>query len=144
MTSQVSIYRHEDGVLDPMTGIIVSSHGSLVYTGKARIWYAQSGNIVLLGDADINLMDTYLSIPWAVGIIPHRDDVVVVESCQDDPDLEGAGFRIMNNDGGGLMNATRKFALQTFTDSHTWTSHIKHTDFSVSFTVSTAASGVVS
>ena len=120
MTCHVRIYRHEDPVFDDETGLMTSSHGTKIYEGDARLWYAQGGNVVELGDADINMMNTYVSIPWDSDPVPHRDDIVMVDSCALDPDLVDRAFRVMNTDGGGLMNATRKMTVSTFAESHTW------------------------
>ena len=143
MVATVAIYRHEDGSFDPVTGMLSSQSGRVIYTGKGRIWYASSGSVTVMGDADIDIIDTYLSIPFATRAVPRRDDVAVVVKSETDPDMVGRAWRIMSADGGGLMNATRKMAMQTMTDSQTWGSFLKFEEAETSVSVVVTATGSV-
>ena len=117
---QVSINRHADWTLDGVSGELEITQGNSIYSGEARIWSSDTGSVLALGEADINTMATYVSIPWDASPVPDRDDIVTVSSCPGDPDLAGRAFRIMSVDGGGLMRATRRMQVTALSESASW------------------------
>jgi hypothetical protein len=92
---------------------------SPTYAGKARIWESNTGQIVIVGDAAITLMQTNISIPFSAPK-PKRDQIVVVNYAPQDSDLDGRAFRIIAVDGGGQIGATRRMTVTAYTDSDVW------------------------
>lgn len=121
MNSSVRINRGGRGVsLDRTTGLATTNTGSLIYTGKARIWSLDKNGPVSIGDSDLVLQTTQISIPWQTSTIPDNDDVVTVTACPGDPDVVGRSFRIIGTDGAALSRATRRLTCVTLAENRSW------------------------
>lgn len=119
MACTVSIYESAEKVLDTQTGRIGTATSPLLYRGKARIWESNTGQILMMGETAITLMQTNISIPFSAPK-PKRDQIVVVNVCPQDPDMVGRAFRVVAVDGGGQIGATRRMTVTAFTDSDVW------------------------
>lgn len=95
---------------DPVTRRQISTEGLLIYEGPARVWEVPSGNQVMIGEEEIVVTSTYLTIPYWVQPLPESDDLVVV-LASDDPDLTGRSLSIESVVRGGGLRASRRFQV---------------------------------
>jgi hypothetical protein len=119
MSCNVSIYNGAEKVLDRVTGVVETQFTNSWYTGKARIWETNTGATVMMGDAAVTIMQTNISIPFNSGV-PKKDQIVVVNSSPQDPDLVGRACRVIAVDGNGQIGAARRMTCTAYTDSDVW------------------------
>lgn len=119
MGATVSIFRDATQSFNSTTGIVETPVRTAYYTGIARVWTVDSGQVILAGEADITTANTNVSIPWG-SAQPQKDDLVKINSNQADPTVVGKVFRVMNIDGGGLIGGTIRMSCTAFTDSAVW------------------------
>jgi hypothetical protein len=115
----VSIYGGAQKGLNTDTGVVETLFVAPWYSGKARIWESNTGATAMMGEAAVTLMQTNISIPFHVGM-PKKDQIVVVTSAPQDPDLVGRAFRVIAVDGGGQIGAARRMTVTAYTDSDVW------------------------
>lgn len=121
MAYRVQIYRAGAAAFNGTTGVYTTNAKNLIYEGKGRIWYAGGGSAISIGDGDIVITPTYLSIPFETDPVPRVDDVVVVISSPD-PDFIGRTLRITSVDSGSYIHPARKMQVVVWSDNRTWTS----------------------
>lgn len=119
MNCTVVLSRFKRGTLDETTGRYTATTGTVLYTGLARIWSSNTGNVFDVSGTEMSMVSTYCSFPWDVAM-PHKDDKIEVVTCPGDADLVGRVFRIIYVDGGGLMTATRKTQIVGQTENRSW------------------------
>jgi hypothetical protein len=73
----------------------------------------------MVGEDEVPLQATQLSIPWNADPVPRRDDEVEVLTS-DDPAMVGKRFRIMDVAKAGDLRPTRRFTVQTIEASRQW------------------------
>ena len=96
---------------DPVTRRDISTEGELLYEGPARIWEVPAGQQVVIGEEEITVTSTYLSIPFWVQPLPEHDDLIVVTDS-DDEDLIGRSLDIISTVRGGGLRASRRFQVK--------------------------------
>jgi hypothetical protein len=113
MNSRVKIFTPDlgGGTYDPVTGDVTPGEGTFKYEGPARIWEVPGGQNIVIGEEEVTVTQTYLSIPYWVMPLPEMDDVIAVLES-DDPDLVGRTVIIQNTIRGGGLRASRRFQVQ--------------------------------
>lgn len=119
MNATIVILRNaRPAYVDPTTNQVRAAGKTTVYSGKARIWSVAANTPTGIGDTDLILQSATISIPWRIA--PRNDDTVTVLACPGDPDLVGRGFRIVGQDGGAQMRATRNLSVVTIGENRSW------------------------
>jgi hypothetical protein len=121
----VRIERMSLGVFDQVGGGIVPAVKALIYTGPARIWTVTGPQVIAVGEDEMSMTQTNLSIPWDADPVPHRDDIATVVDYNPhggfgDQALIGKTFRVLDVQYGGQMYATRRMSVQAIEESAAW------------------------
>jgi hypothetical protein len=118
MTSYVHIHQRSADTFSDTTGLVVTGFGTLLYAGVARI-YQLGGNTIDLGEGQIAMNTTYCSIPWD-SQSPTIDNVLQINTCPEDDNLNGTTWRILNVDGGGLVRVVRRLQITEWDSNRYW------------------------
>ena len=108
MDSQIKISR-PGRAYDPVTRRDSNTAGDLIYEGKARIWEVPGGSTAIIGDDEIVMTSTYMSVPYSAPM-PEADDLIVIVDSVD-PDLIGRTVNIDSIVRGGSLAASRQFSV---------------------------------
>ena len=115
MTSTCRVYTPSTGIntgtYDPVTGKVTATPGTIKYEGPCRLWEVPGGQTIVVGDQELSVTQTYLSMPYWVTPLPERDDVIQILTS-DDPDLVGRSVSIVSTIRGGGLRASRRFQVQ--------------------------------
>lgn len=114
MLSTCVIERVNQGDWDPMSNLVTAGGRTVIYTGVCRVWELSGPQPIDVGDDQIVLQSTNVSIPWNAVPVPRRDDEVKIVSSQSDLDLIGRRYRILDEAKSGDLRATRRFLVQGF------------------------------
>lgn len=114
MEDECRIWKPGKPVIDPVTKKATREAGETKYEGPCRFWEVSAGSQVVIGEEQITMTQSYLSLPWDAPI-PESDDVVKLTKS-DDPDLVGRTVSIVSMVRGGGLRASRRFLVQV-TDS---------------------------
>lgn len=113
MTSSCRVYTPNLGVgtYDRVTGRVTAGDPVIKYEGPCRIWEVPGGQQIIVGDEEITVTQTYLSLPYWITPLPENDDIIqVIES--DDPDLVGRTLSVVSTVRGGGLRASRRFQVK--------------------------------
>lgn len=110
MVDRCKIWKPGAPVVDPGTGVATRPVAEMKYDGPCRFWEVNAGQQIVVGDEQISMTQTYLSLPYD-SIIPEADDVVQITEC-DDSDLVGRMVNVTGVVRGGGLRASRKFSVQ--------------------------------
>ena len=121
MTAQVTIYRMHKPEMDPTSLLIISDTAETIYTGQARIRQVSGAAPILVGEEQLTLAGTAVSIPYDAAL-PRVDDIVVVDSFGTDTELVSRAFQVRDVDGGGLIRAVRTMTCTLYNESRWWES----------------------
>jgi hypothetical protein len=105
------IERVDEGLWDPLSNLVTAGGRTVIYTGVCRVWELSGPQPVDIGDDQIVLQSTNISIPWDVNPVPHRDDEVKILGSAVDFDLVGRRYRILDEAKSGDLRATRRFLV---------------------------------
>jgi hypothetical protein len=83
----------------------------VVYEGKCRVWELTGSSSVVVGDSDVYMQPTQLSIPWDTEAVVKRYDEVEIISAPQDSQMVGKRFEIQNVAKAGELRATRRFEV---------------------------------
>lgn len=97
-------------VVDPFDGSAHRDEGQLKYEGPCRFWEVGSGQQIVVGDQQISMTQSYLTLPFD-SVIPEADDVIQITKSVDS-DLEGRVVNVTGVVRGGGLRASRKFSVQ--------------------------------
>lgn len=103
---------------DPVTRRDSNTEGELLYEGPARVWEVPAGQQIVIGDDEVTVTSTYLSLPFWVYPLPEDDDLIVVIDS-DDPDLTGRSLNVESTVRGGGLRASRRFQVTVSTSKKT-------------------------
>jgi hypothetical protein len=109
------IERLERPTYDDTSLIATSGTRTTIYEGVCRIWELASSGVVHLGEVDVTVQSTQLSIPWDTSPVPMKEDEVLILSAPQDSELIGARFIIRSSAKAGELRATRRFAVDRVT-----------------------------
>lgn len=110
MTDQCRIWKPGPPVLDRNTGKTKRAADIVRYEGKCRFWEVSSGQQVLIGDQQLVMSQSYLSLPYN-SVVPESDDIIKITKSVDD-DLTGRTVRVVSVVRGGGLRASRRFMVQ--------------------------------
>lgn len=110
MVDECRIWTPGAPVVAPGTKIATRGVKELKYEGPCRLWEAQSGSQVVIGDEQVAMTQTYLSLPYN-SPIPEADDVCQITKSEDD-DLVGRTVSIVSITRGGGLRASRRFLVR--------------------------------
>lgn len=94
---------------DPVTRTTTNTEGPVKYEGPARIWEVPGGQQIIIGDQEIVVTQSNMSIPWDAPV-PEVDDLIIVVDS-DDSDLVGRSINIESMVRGGGLRASRRFEV---------------------------------
>lgn len=114
MSYQCKIERVQLPSFDESTGKATSGGRITVYIGPCRIWEVSGGGPIMIGEDDIVMQNTQLSIPWGVDPVPKRDDEVEITSSHSDTEIVGKRFVIDSSAKAGELRATRRFSVRGY------------------------------
>jgi hypothetical protein len=108
MTSKVTVYRPSAPVFNATTGMITATKSpDPIYVGTARIRPTTGGQQINVGDGALVLRTTTFSFPEEATEI-RVDDLIHVDTCAEDSEMNGQEFRILDVSIGGILDPTRK------------------------------------
>lgn len=121
MTANVTIYRMVKPALDTNTLFVTATSAETIYTGAARIRQVTGGAPIIVGEEQLSVAGTAISIPFDAAL-PRADDIVVVSSFGPDEELETRAFLVRDVDAGGLIRAARTMTCAIYEESRWWES----------------------
>lgn len=83
----------------------------VVYEGPCRIWEVANAASVVVGETDVYMMNTNLSIPWDTPEIVKRYDVAEILTAPQDSQMVGKRYEIQSVAKAGELRATRRFEV---------------------------------
>jgi hypothetical protein len=98
---------------DPVTRRNTSTLGVLVYDGPARVWEVPGAAQVVIGDEQLTISQSFLSVPWATPSFTL--DTMILVTAADDDDLVGRSLNIESSVRGGGLRASRMFQVSIST-----------------------------
>lgn len=119
MLARIEIFPAEEGTFDETTGVFSVPSRVPFYDGKARIRLLSSGNEIVIGESEISMADTTISIPHD-SPRPNADDVIVVTSNPPSTVIEGYVFVIINFEVGGLAGASMTINCRSLDANASW------------------------
>lgn len=114
MTSECRIERVSLPSFDESSGTAVPGGRVTVYEGKCRIWETSQGGPIMIGEDDVVMQNTQLSIPWDVNPVPKRHDEVEITASQSDSAIVGRRFVIDSSAKAGELRPTRRFTVRGY------------------------------
>jgi hypothetical protein len=82
-----------------------------LYEGPCRLWEISGASAIVVGDADIDIQQTQLSLPWDSPILKKNDEVVITASPSD-PSMTNKRFQVESSSKSGAMRATRRYVVK--------------------------------
>lgn len=80
------------------------------YEGRCRLWEVPASSQVVIGDRQMVVAHTYLSLPWDAPV-PESDDIVLMTNSADH-DLIGRTVAVVSVVRGGGLRGSRKFTVR--------------------------------
>jgi hypothetical protein len=109
MVDRCKIWTPGDVVIDD-DGRATRSESVVKYEGPCRFWEVNAGQQIVVGDEQISMTSSFLTLPYNA-VIPEQDDVVQITASVDN-DLVGRVVNITGVMRGGGLRASRKFTVQ--------------------------------
>jgi|SRR5690606_35677725 len=110
MEDTCRIYRPGAMVIDPDNDSAKRGDADIKYEGKCRFWEVQAGSPVVIGDQQVTVTQSYLSLPFD-SYVPEQDDIVLIIASADS-DLVGRTVQVVATVRGGGLRASRKFQVR--------------------------------
>lgn len=110
MDDECRIFKPGGMVVDPVTHKAKRADAVVKYEGKCRFWEVQAGSQVVIGDQQVVVTQSYLSLPYDAPV-PESDDIVEITKSVD-PDLVGRTVQVVSIVRGGGLRASRKFLVR--------------------------------
>ena len=110
MDDACKIYKPGKPVLDRNTGKTTTSAPNIKYDGPCRYWEVQSGQQIMVGEEEIVLSQSYLTLPFDAPV-PESDDTVEITASVD-PTLVGTTVSVISIVRGGGLRASRKLLVR--------------------------------
>jgi hypothetical protein len=115
MEATCRIERVSGGGYNEATRLHEPASRVVLYEGPCRLWEVSGQAGVVVGDDEIHMQSTNLSIPWDAELKngwPRRADQFVMLSHHTDPAVVGKRGEILDPVKAGDLRATRRFAVQ--------------------------------
>lgn len=110
MEDECRIFKPGEMVVDPVTHKARRGEAVVKYEGPCRFWEVQAGAQVVVGDNQVVVTQSYLSLPYNAPV-PESDDIVQITKSVDE-DLEGRTVQVVSVVRGGGLRASRKFLVR--------------------------------
>lgn len=115
MSATCRIERVTPPVFNQSTGRATTGSKTTIYEGRCRIWEVSAAQApVMVGEEDILMPTTQLSIPWDVNPVPGRRDQVEIIDHDSDASMIGQRYEIQSGAKAGDLRATRRFLIQGY------------------------------
>lgn len=115
MQAQCKIVRVTGPSFDQATGRATTGTRSTIYQGRCRVWEVVGGGTpMLIGEEEVEVDNTQLSLPFDVNPVPKRYDQVEITAHATDPSMVGKRFEINSGAMAGDLRATRRFSIRRF------------------------------
>lgn len=115
MADECRIFKPGKPVLDRNTGKTVTPDPVVKYEGVCRYWEVQSGQQISVGDEQLTLTQSYLSLPFDAPV-PESDDIVEITKSVD-PTLQGTTVSVIGITRGGGLRGSRKLLVRVVESS---------------------------
>lgn len=115
MEATCRIERVEEPHFDEDTLEETSGDRVTLYEGRCRLWESTGRAEIAIGDSELIMQTTNLSIPWDSPFpngAPRRDDEFVILSHHTDSAVVGKRGQILDVAKAGDLRATRRYAVQ--------------------------------
>lgn len=110
------IERVTNGQYDEDDLIYTAGTRELLYEGPCRLWEVSQASQVQVGETDISMYSTQLSIPWDTQADIRRHDEAVILTSPSDEQVIGKRFEIQSVAKAGQLRATRRFTVSAVQD----------------------------
>jgi len=110
MHDACKIYTPGKPVLDRTTGKTHTPAPTMKYQGPCRYWEVQAGQQILVGEEELVMTQSYLSLPYDAAV-PESDDTVQI-TASSDPTLVGTTVSVISVVRGGGLRASRKLLVR--------------------------------
>lgn len=110
MSDQCRIFKPGPVEIDNTTGQAYRTTEVVKYEGKCRFYEVQAGQQIIVGDEQITMTQSYLTLPFN-SVIPESDDIIEI-TASDDVDLVGRTVEVISVVRGGGLRASRKLAVR--------------------------------
>jgi hypothetical protein len=110
MADECRIFKPQKPVLDRNTGKTVTPSPVTKYEGPCRYWEVQSGQQISVGDEQLTLTQSYLSLPYDAPV-PESDDIVEITKSVDST-LQGTTVAVISITRGGGLRGSRKLLVR--------------------------------
>lgn len=81
-----------------------------VYEGVGRVWEITGSTTINIGEADLDIQSTQLSLPWNAPLLKKNDEVLVTVAPTDAA-MVGKRYQIQSSAKAGDLRATRRYAI---------------------------------
>lgn len=112
LTDTCRITSVTEAILNRFTNEYSNPSGLVIYEGPCRLWEIATSMTVTVGEEQLGIGTTMLSLPWDIDPVPQPTHLVEILTSQDQ-DLIGRTGVLGKPARGGNLRATRKFVLQT-------------------------------
>jgi hypothetical protein len=97
---------------DPLTREVTTTNGVVIYEGAARIWEVRAGSKQEIGDRQLRVTQTYVSILWNAAIPEPKDRIKILGSM--DAQLVGRTMRCLAVTRGGGLRVSRVMSVEFY------------------------------
>lgn len=94
MGEQCKVQRTTQGGLNETTGVYGAPTAVDYYVGPCRVAPSTSGSPTVVGEEEIVYRQTDIFLPYDAPV-PREDDVVLITASEEDPEMVGRVFRIV-------------------------------------------------
>jgi hypothetical protein len=117
MRYECRIERVKKPSFNQATGTAIPGSKTVIYEGKCRLWEVSGGGPIMIGEDDVVMQNTQLSIPWDTSPVPERDDEVEITAAPTDGYAVGKRYVIDSSAKAGELRATRRFTVRGYQKS---------------------------
>jgi Family of unknown function (DUF6093) len=91
----------------------VSATREIIYEGPCRLWEVPGAATVLVGESDLQVESTQLSLPWDINPVPKRNDEVIITGSAEEEDstILGKRFQIQTSAKAGELRPSRRYTV---------------------------------
>jgi len=79
-----------------------------IYQGIARIWEVTGTSSISIGESDVDIQSTQISLPWNTPLLQKNDEIQVLSATTDSV-MVGKRFQVQSSAKAGELRATRRY-----------------------------------
>ena len=115
MNYECRVERVSFSTYDETTLHSVSGTRQIIYEGPCRLWEVSGADTVLVGQEDLQVETTQISLPWDIYPIPKRNDEVIItgKAEEEDSSILGKRFQIQTSAKAGELRPTRRYTVSS-------------------------------